>query len=248
MPDSDLPDSAAPEYDTPELPLIGRGRAADVFDLGDGRVLRRYRTPHPGFVEREALTMRFLRAHGAPVPEVFSASGVDLVMERLEGRSMLDVLKARPWRAAAIGRQLAQLHHQIHHIPAGDIALPRFGDGDSILHLDLHPDNVMLTGRGPMIIDWSNVAVGAPLADVMNTWMLMSTSSPEDVPPWLRPLLRRIRSRLTNGFIADTALGDEARDWVAKVCDRRLHDPNTLDQEKTRVRAFAAAHGSTVAE
>lgn len=242
-----MPESDMPEFETAEFPLIGRGRAADVFDVGDGRVLRRYRTPHPGFVEREALTMEFLRAHGAPVPEVFSASGVDLVMERLEGRSMLDVLKARPWRAAAIGRQLAQLHHQIHRIPAGDIALPRFGDGDSILHLDLHPDNVMLTDHGPMIIDWSNVALGAPLADVMNTWMLMCTSSPEDVPPWLRPLLRRIRGSLTNGFIADTPLGDDARHWLAKVCDRRLHDPNTLDEERTRVRAFSASHGPTVA-
>lgn len=242
---ADLDPSA---FDISELPLVGRGRAADVFDLGDGRVLRRYRTPHPGFVEREALAMQVLRAHGAPVPEVFDAGGGDLVMERIEGRSMLDVLKSRPWRAAAIGRQLAQLHDQIHRIPAGDVALPRFGEGDSILHLDLHPDNVMLTDRGPMIIDWSNVAVGAPLADLMNTWMLMSTSSVDDVPPWLRPLLRRIRNSLINGFVADTPLDEEARRWLAKVCDRRLDDPNAFDDERTRVRAFAAAHCPTAAD
>ncbi len=235
------------EFDTSQLPLIGRGRAADVFGLGGERVLRRYRTPHPGFVEREAVAMEFLRARGAPVPEVFDAGGDDLVMERIEGRSMLDVLKSRPWRAAAIGRQLAHLHHQIHRIPAGDVALPRFGDGDSILHLDLHPDNVMLTDRGPMIIDWSNVAVGAPLADAMNTWMLMCTSAVDDVPTWLRPLLRRIRGHLTNGFIADTTLDEEARRWLANVCDRRLDDPNALYEERIRVRAFAVAHAPTAA-
>ncbi len=231
-----------------DLPLIGRGRAADVFDAGDGRVLRRYRIPQrPGAVEREAAAMRHLRAHGAPVPEVFSASGDEMVMERLTGRSMLDVLKARPWRAAAIGRQLAELHARIHSIPAGNLAagglLPRFSDGDSILHLDLHPDNVMLTDRGPVIIDWSNVAVGEPLADVLNSWMIMVTSSVDDVPLPLRPILRRIRRGLTDGFLEGTPMTAEARQWLVHVCERRLLDRNVTPAERERVRALATAQG-----
>ena len=81
-------------------PLLGKGRSADVYDIGGGRVLRRYR-PGGGrrrqVVEREALVMRHLAAHGFPVPAVFDADGADLVMERLDGRTMLD----RP-RAAAV--------------------------------------------------------------------------------------------------------------------------------------------------
>ena len=228
--------------DAGDLPLIGRGRAADVFDLGGGRVLRRYRTPHPGFVEREATAMQFLRAHGAPVPEVFEASGQDMVMERLTGVSMLDAMKSRPWRTRAVGRQLASLQRTVHAIPAGDVALPRFSDGDAILHLDLHPDNVMLTDNGPMIIDWSNVAVGAPLADVLFSWMVMCTSSPDDVPVVIRPIVRRVRNALTDGFIEGTAMDDEARRWIARLCERRLIDPNLRDEEKVRVRAFSAQH------
>lgn len=226
-----------------DLPLIGRGRAADVFDLGDGRVLRRYRTPHPGLAQREALAMRHLRAHGAPVPEVHTADGDEIVMERIEGRSMLDVIKSRPWRAAAMGRLLADVQRQIHAVPAGDVDLPRFSDCDAILHFDLHPDNVMLTDRGPVVIDWSNVAVGDPVADVMFSWMLMSTGEPEHVPMLLHPVVRRIRRNLTNGFIAGTALDDAAQAWVSVVCDRRLADPNTTAAERPRVRAFAARHG-----
>lgn len=229
-----------------DLPLIGRGRAADVFDAGGGRVLRRYRTPHPGVVEREAAAMQHLRAHGAPVPEVFSASGDEMVMERLSGRSMLDVLKSRPWRAATIGRQLAELHARIHSIPAGDLAasgaVPRFSDGDSILHLDLHPDNVMLTDRGPVIIDWSNVAVGEPLADVLNSWMIMVTSSVDDVPVPIRPILRRIRRGLTDGFLEGTPMTAEARQWLVHVCERRLLDRNVTPAEGERVRALAARY------
>ena len=225
-----------------DFPLIGRGRAADVFDLGDGRVLRRYRTPHPGVAEREAIAMRHLRVHGAPVPEVFSAEGDEIVMQRLEGRSMLDTLKARPWKARSIGRQLAELQRRIHAVPAGNLALPRLGEGDALLHFDLHPDNVMLTPEGPVVIDWSNVVIGDPVADVMFSWMIMVTSVPDDVPLLLRPILRRVRRNLTEGFIGDTVIDDRARRSIAVVCERRLKDPNCRPAEQVAVRAFAAQH------
>jgi len=226
-----------------DLPLIGRGRAADVFDLGDGRVLRRYRTPHPGFVEREAVAMRHLHAHGAPVPEVFSAQGDELVMERIAGRSLMDALTSRPWRAASVGRMLADVQRQIHAVPVGDLDLPRFSDGDAILHFDLHPDNVMLTDRGPVVIDWSNVAIGDPLADVMFSWMLMSTGVPDAVPLLLRPIVRRVRRSLVAGFIKGIPIDDAARTWVGVVCERRLADPNTTAAEKANVAAFASRPG-----
>ena len=226
-----------------DLPLIGRGRAADVFDLGDGRVLRRYRAPHPGVVQREAAAMQQLRAHGAPVPEVYSAAGDEMVMEHIRGRSMLDVIKSRPWKAGAMGRLLAEVQRQIHAVPAGDVNLPRFSEGGAILHFDLHPDNVMLTNRGPVVIDWSNVAIGDPLADVMFSWMLMSTGEPDQVPMLLRPVVQRVRRNLTNGFVVGTTLDEVARSWVSRVCERRLADPNTTTTEKLNIRTFAATHG-----
>lgn len=38
--------------------------------------------------------------------------------------------------------------------------------GDRVLHLDLHPDNVMLTPDGPVVIDWSNTEEGDPGLDL----------------------------------------------------------------------------------
>ena len=224
-------------------PLIGRGRAADVFDVGNGRVLRRYRTPHPGLVEREAVVMRHLRGHGAPVPEVFSAEGDELVMERIDGRSLMDVLSSRPWRAPVIGRLLADVQRQIHAVPTCELDLPRLGEGNSILHFDLRPDNVLITDRGPVVIDWSNVAIGDPLADVVFSWMLMSTGEPDRVPPLVRPLVRRIRRSLVTNFIKDITIDDATRELVNVVCARRIADPNTTDAERMNIVAFAARHG-----
>jgi hypothetical protein len=62
---------------------LAAGRASEVFDLCDGRVLRRFKNGgHPG---REALVMEHARPHGFPVPEVFEVRADGLVMEKIEG-------------------------------------------------------------------------------------------------------------------------------------------------------------------
>ena len=57
----------------PPGPLLASGRAADVFDLGDGTVLRRYRLD--GFdCEYEARVMRHVADAGIRVPKVDSTA------------------------------------------------------------------------------------------------------------------------------------------------------------------------------
>ena len=51
-----MPDMTDPAEEPGEL--IGRGRAADIYAVDAGRVLRRYRTAHRG--EAEAGLMRYL--------------------------------------------------------------------------------------------------------------------------------------------------------------------------------------------
>ena len=38
--------------------------------------------------------------------------------------------------------------------------------GDRFLHLDLHPLNVIMSARGPIVIDWANASRGEALTDV----------------------------------------------------------------------------------
>ena len=144
-------------------PLIGTGRAADVYDIGDGKVLRRYRTDHDSSIE--AAAMRAAWAADYPVPEVFDADGRDLVMERLVGPTMLKMLGDRPWRYARIADQLADLHTRLAalQIDASGLAV-RFEPAECVVHLDLHPGNVVLTPRGPVVIDWSNAGMGPRLS------------------------------------------------------------------------------------
>lgn len=227
-------------------PLIGRGRAADVYDVGGGRVLRRYRDGRTS--EREFAVMRRLHDAGFPVPVVFDADGSDLVMERLEGRTMLDALGSSPWRVGALARQLAEIHRWLGAVTLdrdesdGVPDLPvRFADGGGdaslvITHFDLHPDNVMLTADGPVVFDWTNAAMAPPGTDVAMTWILM-TSSDTDVSWWLRPIVGGVRRRLVSTFVsASGGLPDRA--LVRRVIEHRLGDPNVLLAEAVRLRAM----------
>src|SRR3954452_17753013 len=98
--------------------LIAQGRAADVFAAGPGLVLRRYREGEGGDTAPEAAAMEHARRHGFPVPAVHEAGGPDLVMERVEGPTMLADIARRPWRVGQHGRTLAVLHQRLHAIPA----------------------------------------------------------------------------------------------------------------------------------
>lgn len=141
-------------------PLLASGRDADVFAIDDQRVMRRYR--QGGDASHEASVMAYVAERGYPVPVVYEANGADLVMERLEGPTMLQALVSGDVGIEAAGVLLADLHAQLHALPA---RLSRDPDV-RILHLDLHPGNVMLPRRRPVVIDWRNTAEGSPDLDV----------------------------------------------------------------------------------
>ena len=78
----------------PPGPLLASGRAADVYDVGDGQVLRRYRGSGQN-TAYETRVMRFVAEQGIRVPAVFELGphhlpDRDILMERIDGITMLD--------------------------------------------------------------------------------------------------------------------------------------------------------------
>jgi len=62
------------------------------------------------------------------------------------------------------------LSERLHQAALDELAnLPA---GDRLCHGDFHPGNVLMTPDGMMIIDWIDVTVGSPLADVARTSVL----------------------------------------------------------------------------
>jgi aminoglycoside phosphotransferase (APT) family kinase protein len=146
--------------------LIASGRDADVWALDDQRVLRRNRDGRD--VQREASLMRHAAAHDYPVPRVYGTEPGAMVLERLYGPTMLNSLLAGSVGASAAGAMLGELLVRLGSVPAP------VGSAGSLLHLDLHPDNVVLTDAGPIVIDWSNATAGPSTLDVAMSALILA--------------------------------------------------------------------------
>ena len=222
------------------MELLAQGRDCDVYDLGDGTVLRRSRSKHDQAFEARVLA--HVAAAGFPVPAVHElrAGGRDLVMEKVQGPTMLEAIERRPWKVAAHGRLLGDLHRRLHELPGPDW-LPAVPGGDRLCHFDLHPLNVILAPDGPVVIDWTNACRGPAGADVGRAWALMAgAEGPVGFP--LRLVLDPIRRRLIDAFV-DRAGREEAREHLGLAVELTLLDPNIGEREKASMRALAAAEG-----
>jgi aminoglycoside phosphotransferase (APT) family kinase protein len=217
-----------------EAELIAQGRAADVFAHGDGLVLRRYRTEHD--VAYEADVMRYVTEHGFPVPKVVEAGGRDMVMERISGPTMLDDFAKHPWRLFKHARTLAQLHEQLHGIPPPPWLKPKLGGGSAMVHLDLHPLNVMVTDNGPVVIDWSNAGIGPADGEIADLWLLMSNA---DIPGSgvLHTIMRWGRGMFLRAFMKHVDR-DAVRKHLRLAAAARFQDRNMTEAELARMRAF----------
>jgi aminoglycoside phosphotransferase (APT) family kinase protein len=217
---------------------IATGRDADIFDAGPGRVRRRNR--FGSSQAREARVMEYVVEQGYPAPAVFEVSddGVDLVMERVDGPTMLEDLGDRPWRMVRHADTLADLHTRLGQITAPDWLGPGPVPGDSLVHLDLHPNNVILTADGPVVIDWTNARAGTPGSDVATTWLVVACA---EIPGarWKAALLGTFRKVLVNRFLSRAGRAAAARD-LAAVAEWKSADQNMRPAEIDAMRTLVA--------
>jgi len=126
-----------------------------------------------------------------------------IIYERVVGHSMLKLATSKPWLLFRMARLLAELHTGMHRqqgtslpslhssleytiqhaesLPADlkEIMLRLLNslpDGTALCHFDFHPDQVIITSQGPVILDWMTARQGHPLADVARTSLLLKFS------------------------------------------------------------------------
>ncbi|MDZ4687841.1 MAG: aminoglycoside phosphotransferase family protein [Planctomycetaceae bacterium] len=154
-----------------------------------------------------------------------------IVMERVAGISLLRRVQSQPWTLFAAVRELAELHVRINacRAPAGlplqrewiakriDSAtnlterdrerarccLADLPDGDLLCHGDFHPDNVIFTARGPVIIDWDTATRGVPAGDAACTSHLIQRAHlPDSSPAYMHALLATFRGLIHRGYLS----------------------------------------------
>jgi len=207
--------------------LIAAGRASEILDVGEGRVLRRFK--NGGHPDREALVMRHARLRGFPVPEVLEIRPDGLVLEMIDGPTMRDAAGQQFSEVRTHAALLAALHRRLHEIDAPD-GLPAVTEGNQLLHLDLHPANVILSSAGPVVVDWTNARRGTPAFDVAVTWVIGATSGG----------LGRLGGSFLRQFLSHFD-GRELRQVLRAAAEYRLVDENVTDEERVAIRNFVAA-------
>lgn len=198
----------------PDAAPVGRGYTSDVYDWGGGRVLKLFHRSFPrANAEREYRVTRAVGAAGLPAPAAYEFIEVEdrcgIVFERVDGVSLFDSVRAKPWTLFRAVRQLAELHTLIHRreappelpsqrewigggidaapdVPASErqaakAALAGLPDGTAVCHGDFHPANVLLTPRGPVVIDWDTATRGHPVGDIACTSHLLRIAR---LPAW----------------------------------------------------------------
>lgn len=219
-------------------------------EIAIGRVIATKDLPTPKFLGVETIQDR-----------------TGILYERVPGESMLALLAKRPWSIPRLARQLAEVQTAIHrqsgsgldqvrgrlrrtierveNLPADlrDAALQALNllpEGETLLHMDLHPDQVMISPTGPVVIDWSNAMQGDPLADVARTTLMLTIGEPLDASPAMLLLARFGRGLLFNTYIRryfqlnPGARMDQVNAWLVPVAASRL--PENLPGEPEKLK------------
>ena len=177
---------------------LGEGVMADVYAWAPGQVVKLFKAGIPRRISWwEAHMTRAVFASGGPAPEVLDAVKVDgrygMVLTRLDGPTLIQLLQADAISIDEAGAILATLALSVHNTPPPaeilsvrdymesslrlpDAAIPeniatgildyidRLPVDDRLAHCDLHPANVIMTAEGPRLIDWTGAKRGgAPL-------------------------------------------------------------------------------------
>lgn len=151
--------------------IIGRGGFGITYEVGDTRLKRRvavkelfpesavrhgsmvltppqarasFRAARDRFLREARVLARFTHPGIVRVYEVFEAHGTAyLVMERLSGRTLVDVLRARnePFAEAEVLDVAARVSAALRPVHAA-----------GVLHRDVNPSNVMLTEHGRVVV------------------------------------------------------------------------------------------------
>ncbi|MEU4411079.1 phosphotransferase [Streptosporangium sp. NPDC023963] len=199
-------------------PLLGSGRTADVFAIDDAWVLRRYRDG--GDASAEVDVMSYVSGRGYPAPRVGPAAGGDLIMERLSGPTMVEGLTQGMITLEEAGTVLAGLLRRLHALPARVSADP----ADRILHLDLHPENVMLTPGGPVVIDWANAEEGPPALDWGVSALILAEVAvgPRTEAAMARTTLASLLAEVDHAIDLDGALAIRAANPTLSRAEKQL--------------------------
>ena len=185
-----------------------------------------------------------------------------IVMERISGKNMLKMMISNSLKTKHYAHILAELQTRINKIegPAefqtvrqrlenavnNDTFIPRdikssslrvlnkLPDGKALCHFDLHPMNIIMSPKGPIVIDWSGSNKGAPEADIARTWMLCTLPPIAIVSNWPMNLwVKYFYKEFLKKYASLTDIDEEmVENWKIPILAGRIIEERTEARKK----------------
>lgn len=204
------------------------------------------------------------------VIEVDGRTGI--VFERIDGPLLANILMRKPWQLFRLARVMANLHAATHSCKLPELpslrkrlkdristvtTLPEsikeaileiisgLPDGSSVCHGDLHAGNIILSSRGPIIIDWVAASQGDSPGDIARTWLLNRQSIlHRDIPIHLRWRINSVRTLFHSIYLKQYQIlrpipRKRIEAWRLPIAAARLAE--NIPGEEPRLRAFIEA-------
>ena len=154
-----------------------------------------------------------------------------IIMDRVSGQSLILALLSGAASVESVGAEMATLHFSIHknRIDTGltsltdwlEARIRRAPDlrpeeidrllallaaqetGNRFCHNDFHPDNILRTPGGDVVIDWCDATAGNPWADVARTMLVFeSRALPPDTPSETGHAMNAAREAVGAAYVA----------------------------------------------
>ena len=202
--------------------LIGGGNTAEIYAQDHNTVVKLfYSHCSREIVLKEVKINQELAKHPWAIPKYGSMLGeLHAAMHQISITGLGSLKSTLNWnieqRKLLTGDKKAQVLAYLQHLP----------DGKALCHGDFHPDNVLLSQKGPVIIDWITATTGHPYVDVARTSLLILHAEPPDDIPF-KELLRAAgklfyRSYLQTYIRLTNAPREEIAAWMVPLAAARL--------------------------
>jgi aminoglycoside phosphotransferase len=189
-----------------------------------------------------------------------------LLYERKYGSPLTKKLSKHPWTAFNLINKMAKLQVLVHDKEISDLPqqkemlqrkiqlakeltdaekskiaalLLKLPSGNSLCHGDFHPDNILLTESGHVIIDWADATQGNRLADLARTLIILRYGGlPLEMKPFKSKTVLLVRKRLARQYVKTYKRrfdfsNQSLEEWILPVAAARLGEEiPVLEKEK----------------
>ncbi len=176
-----------------------------------------------------------------------------VIYERVDGPTMLQRFQRAPWTLHQLMGVFADLQASLHEHRGSDLpsrresmlgsienaqsvpammkesalqVLERLPDDDFLCHGNFHPDQIIMSKKGPIIIDWITATKGSPAADVARSSLILRLGAPPAgrASEWLiKPARSYAHFRYLNRYLRNSSISRQAiNDWEIPVAVDRL--------------------------